>query len=235
MGVPPVSLFSGLALKQVLDDAILPAFTTEFNHEVKGTYEPTKVLMEMVGEGSRPEVMIGVDSSLHEAAIAPERALHGYSITPLVRSGLGLAVPLGVAEPDISDRDEFVRTLLGADRVAYSRTGASGIYFAKLIEQLGIAAEINQTAVVVKKGLVAETLLGGQADLAVQQLVELAMVPDIKVLGPFPPQVQSYVELSVGLSPTASQSAQTLLEFLFSETATDAYRSVGLEPIGETK
>lgn len=230
----PVSLFSGLALKQVLADAVLPAFTTEFTRNVAGTYEPTKVLMDMVGEGSRPEVMIGVDSSLHEAATAVDPALRADSITPLVRSGLGLAAPPGADELDISDQDAFVRTLLSADRVAYSRTGASGIYFAKLIEQLGIAGEINETACVVTKGFVAETLLDGQADLAVQQLVELATVPGIKILGPFPPESQSYVELSVGLSPTASQGAHDLFDFLFSDVATQAYRPVGLEPIGRT-
>ena len=66
--------------------------------------------------------------------------------------------------------------MLGARSVAYSRLGASGILFAKLIERLGIASEINARAVIIPQGFTAEKLVTGEADLAVQQISELKQV-----------------------------------------------------------
>jgi len=54
-------------------------------------------------------------------------------------------VKAGADHPDIATETTLRATLLGA-RVAYSRIGASGIFFAQLIERMGIASEINAKA-----------------------------------------------------------------------------------------
>ena len=56
----------------------------------------------------------------------------------LARSYVGIAVKAGTSHPDISTEAALRTTLLGARCVAYSRIGASGIFFAQLIEQMGI-------------------------------------------------------------------------------------------------
>ena len=42
-------------------------------------------------------------------------------------------------KPDIRSPDELKRALLDAKSIAYTRTGASGMHFAKVVERLGIA------------------------------------------------------------------------------------------------
>lgn len=227
-----ISLFSGLALEKVLSGTILPAFTDRTGQAVIGTFEPTRVLVDMITDGARPDLMIGVDGALRDLALAPDPVLSERSLKPLVRSGIGVAVAADSPPPPIRTVDELRRALLDSGRVAYSRTGASGVYFADLLVTLGIADAVNEQACIIDKGFVAETLLDGRADLAVQQLVELASVDGIQIVGPLPGEAQQHVELSAATS-AASTTAGPLLEFLYGADAARAYRSAGLEPMFE--
>jgi molybdate transport system substrate-binding protein len=116
--------------------------------------------------------------------------------------------------------------------VAYSRIGASGIYFARLIEQLDIAAEINAKATIVASGFTAERLVSGEADLAIQQISELKQVDGIEVVGPIPPELQTPALFSAGIMANAKRrnEAERLLRFLASSEATPVLRETGLEP-----
>ena len=82
--------------------------------------------------------------------------------------------------------------------MAYSRLGASGILFAKLIERLGIASDINAKAQIIPQGFTAEKLVTGEADLAVQQISELKQVGGIEVVGPIPYELQTPAVFSAG-------------------------------------
>ena len=104
----------------------------------------------------------------------------------------------GAAHPDIATEAALRETLLGARSVAYSRIGASGIFFAQLIERMGIAAEINARATIVPSGFTAERLVNGEADLAIQQLSELKQVAGVEVVGPIPLHLQSPAVFSAG-------------------------------------
>jgi molybdate transport system substrate-binding protein len=116
--------------------------------------------------------------------------------------------------------------------VAYSRLGASGILFAKLIEQLGIAAEINARAVIIQQGFTAEKLVTGESDLAVQQISELKQIGGIEVVGPIPYELQTAAVFSAGRMAAASNAAEAdrLLRYLASAEVAPVLRDSGLEP-----
>jgi molybdate transport system substrate-binding protein len=116
--------------------------------------------------------------------------------------------------------------------VASSRLGASGILFAKLIEQLGISSEINARAVIIQQGFTAERLVTGEADLAVQQISELKQVGGIEVVGPIPYELQTPAVFSAGRMAATNKPAQAdrLLRFLASSEVAPALRESGLEP-----
>ena len=61
----------------------------------------------------------------------------------LGRTGLALVGHKGLARPDIGSVESFKRTLLNARLVAYSATGESGIGFLKVLEKMGISAEMK--------------------------------------------------------------------------------------------
>lgn len=227
--MPPttVSLFSGLAVKDILEESVLPAFRAESGVEVEATYEPTKVLSTLIADGARPDVMLGVGSALKQ--LADDGVLAADAISPLVRSGIGVAVPPAATRPGIATVEELTEVIRRARSVAYSKTGASGTHFAGLLDRLGIAEEVNERACILPKGFTAEALLDGRADLAVQQVIELASVPGVQIVGPLPADAQHYVELSVGAAPGAAEPALALLHFLCSPPATRTYQAAGLE------
>ncbi|WP_338106266.1 class II aldolase/adducin family protein [Streptomyces alboflavus] len=225
----PVALFSALAIKKALDDTVLEAFAGTTGIDVEGVYEPTNVLLDQIAGGARPDVMVGVTGGLER--LAASGVLDQASLRPLARVGIGVAVPPGAPAVDVSSTQALVRALTSARSVAYSRTGASGVAFAALLDRLGIAAEVNSRATVVDKGFTALAVTDGRADLAVQQLSELRFVPDARVVGPLPEEVQHYTDLSIALGAHARQrpEAAALLRHLTAAPARAAYRAAGLE------
>ncbi len=123
--------------------------------------------------------------------------------------------------------------MLSARSIAYSRIGASGIYFAGLIERLGIADAVNAKAKIVATGFTAEQAASGAVELAVQQISELMVVPGIEVVGPLPPEIQSVGTFSAGLLTTSRQPEQAaaLLRYLASPAVAPLLRAAGLEPV----
>ncbi|MEU9748174.1 molybdate ABC transporter substrate-binding protein [Streptomyces niveus] len=226
-----VSLFSALAVKKALDDVILAAFSKTTGAAVNGVYDPTNVLLRRIEEGDRPDVMVGVTGAF--PSLCDMGVIDRTSVRSIARVGIGLAVPAGAAPPAIDTVGTLITALRSARSVAYSRTGASGVHFAALLERLGIADEVNGRATVVEKGFTALAVVDGRADLAVQQLSELLFVPEAQVVGPLPEGAQHYTELSVALGTTAlaRAEARALHSFLTGKEAGDAYRRAGLEAL----
>jgi molybdate transport system substrate-binding protein len=117
--------------------------------------------------------------------------------------------------------------------VAHSKLGASGLYFAELLERLGIASRL-QKRVVVEKGLVGRVVADGTAELGVQQLCELAQVPGIEIVGPLPQPVQKLTFFAAGIPAGAAfpERARALVELLRADTARAAMIEGGLQPPG---
>jgi molybdate transport system substrate-binding protein len=71
----------------------------------------------------------------------------------------------------------------------------------KLWERWGIADKISQRAIQAPSGVPVGAILGrGEADLGIQQLSELLHLPNIDVLGPFPPEIQSTTIFTAGVA-----------------------------------
>src|SRR5699024_12465751 len=94
------------ALPIFLEESVLPAFRAESGVEVEATYEPTKVLSALIADGARPDVMLGVGSALEQ--LATDGILDADTISPLVRSGIGVAVPPAATRPGIATVEELI-------------------------------------------------------------------------------------------------------------------------------
>ncbi|ANN17714.1 molybdenum ABC transporter substrate-binding protein [Amycolatopsis orientalis] len=221
-----ITLFSALSVKKALDDVLLHAFTKKYAVDVEVTFDPTTILVRKIGEGAKPDVVIAVSGAFTELATAG--AVSPDSRVVLARSGIGIATAPELDSPDIGTVDALRTALTSARSVAYSRSGASGIHFARLIEDLGIADEVNARATVVEKGFTALAVTDGRADLAVQQISELKFVPQVRIVGPLPDCAQHYSELSAALGRAAPPEAADLLRFLSGPEAKAAYRDAGL-------
>ena len=125
------------------------------------------------------------------------------SAKELARAGVGMAIKQGAPVPDISEVDGFKQALLAARAIAYidpAAGGSSGIYLAQLFQQMGIADQLKPKSVLVQGGLVADRIVDGKADIALQQSSELMGVPGVQFVGPIPLMVQNYTIYSGGVS-----------------------------------
>jgi molybdate transport system substrate-binding protein len=224
-----VSMFCALVIKGAVEQSIAPAFRAIVKKEIVTEFDPTSVLMERIKSGARADVIVAIDRNIDELIEAD--IVSARHRIPLVRTGVGIAVRAGAAKPEISSVQEFKQSLLDARSIAYSRTGASGIYFATLIKKLGIAEAVNARASIIEKGLIAEALLTGVADIAVQQLSELATVAGVDLVGPLPAEIQQYTDFSAALFSSAvdKKAAVQLLSILSSGDARREYLRFGLE------
>jgi molybdate transport system substrate-binding protein len=127
--------------------------------------------------------------------------------------------------------DALRGALLSARSVAHSKVGASGLYFAQLLERLGIAQRLKKR-VVVEKGPVGLAVAAGEAEIGVQQLCELAPVPGIDIVGPLPEPVQRLTHFSAGICASAAdpRRASELIGLLRSEEGRAGMLAGGMQP-----
>jgi molybdate transport system substrate-binding protein len=224
-----VRLFSTLALMGAVRK-LAGKYEAAGGARIDADFAPTLRLLERLRDGEAADVVILTSEGL--AGLAANRTVVAESCVDLARSFVGLAVKAGQAHPGIATEAALRATLLGARSIAYSRLGASGIFFAQLIAQMGIATEINTRATIVPQGFTAERLVSGEADLAVQQISELKQVAGVEIIGPIPLQLQNPAVFSAGRLVASGKVDQSdrLLKFLASAEVTPALRDSGLEP-----
>ncbi len=223
-----VRLLSSLALKGAVE-RLAGQYQVATGVRLDADFAPTVGLLKRLREGEKADVLILTREGLDE--LVGEGAVVAASKVDLARSWVGIAVKSGQPHPDISNVAALRATLLAARSVAYSKIGASGIYFAGLIEKMGIASEINAKATITA-GFTAERLNTGEADLAVQQLSELKQVAGNEVVGPIPRELQTPAVFTAGRMASSPKVAQAdaILRYLASPEVAPVLRESGLEP-----
>jgi molybdate transport system substrate-binding protein len=197
-----IKVLSTLALKGVLEK--LPQVFARAG-ALELTFDATQAILPRVRAGESADLLI----LTAEAMDALQREGLVSRTFPLGGSGVGVAVRAGAPRPDISSVDALKASLLAASSVAHSRVGASGIYFAGVLERLGIAERLKKR-VVVEKGPVGLVVARGEAEIGIQQLCELEPVAGIDIVGPLPEGLQKITYFSAGLHARAAEAAGAL-------------------------
>ncbi len=191
-------------------------------------FNPTARLMQQMAEGLTGDIAILTEAGIEE--LTASGVLAAGTRQDLARSAIGMAVAKGAPHPDISSVAALRATLLATPSLVYSRAGASGIFFAELIERLGIAAEVNAKATVIPQGFTAEVAARGEAALAIQQVSELLAVPGIEFVGKLPEGANTYAIFSAARFTAAQPEARALLERLAAAMTPERLAAHGLDP-----
>ena len=81
-------------------------------------------------------------------------------------------------------------------------------------------------------GETVKALLTGEAEIAVSGTVTFAAVPGVELIGSLPPELQTDVLFTAGMSAKARepQASRELLRFLATPAAAALFKAGGLEP-----
>jgi molybdate transport system substrate-binding protein len=223
-----VRVLSTLALAGAVR-ALADRYQAKSGARIDADFAPTVRLLQRLKDGETADVLILTLEGL--AGLISAGSVVGKSRVDLARSWVGLAVKAGASHPDISTEPALRTTLLNAHSVAYSRLGASGIFFAQLIAKMGIEKEVNARATISPMGFTAERIVAGEADVAIQQLSELKQVKGVEIVGSLPRHLQTPAVFSAGRMTGSKHVAASdlLLKFLASPEATPALIESGLE------
>ena len=147
-------------------------------------------------------------------------------------AGLGVAVRAGAPKPDISSVEAFKRTLLNAKTVAFPGEGASGVYFVRLLDRLGIAVAMKPKLKPMPAEDTVEVVARGDADIVVVIASRIVDVSGVDLVGPLPSELQTTIGIAAGVSATAKEpaAAKALIEFFTAPAAVPVLKAKGLTP-----
>jgi molybdate transport system substrate-binding protein len=228
-----IKVYSSIGVRSAAE-GLFGQFEKTSGHKLAVTWGTAPMLGKRIESGESADLLIlsraGMDGLLKQGKVAP-----GSDVT-LAGSGVAIAVKAGAPKPDISTPEALKQTLLNTKSIAYSEPsagGASGVYFAKLIERMGIAEVMKpKTKFPPAGGFSAELLMTGEAELAVQQKPELLHVAGAEIVGMLPGDLNMVTQFAAGIMPQSknADAAKALIAFLRSPEAKAAFRSKGLEP-----
>ncbi len=226
-----IRMLSAGAVKSVVLE-LVETFQKETGHTVTIDFETAGGVKRKLEAGEKFDVMIATDTVV-DALMKSKHVVDG-SRADLARTAIGVAVRDGAPKPDISTVDALKRALLEAKSIVYNdpAIGAtSGIHFASVLQQLGIAEAVKPKSVLWKGGYAAEALLNGQAELCVHQISEIMPVKGVTLVGPLPAEVNKVTTYSGGLvaSSATPDAARALLAYLARPEFRPKFAAAGLD------
>lgn len=220
-----ITLVASNAINAVLDE-LVPQFERAGGHKVTMRLGVASALRKEIAGGAAFDVAIlvgGLDDLVGQGKIS------AGTPTALGRSGYGLAVRAGAPKPDIGTTEAFKHALLNAKSIGFTKGGGSGAYFLRLLDRLGIADAMQPK---LRPGTNMQAAVArGEVEMTVNGIVPILRAPGITLVGPLPPELQSYSTFVAGVSATTRerQAAMSLLRFLTSPDAVAVFKRRGVE------
>ena len=225
-----IKVLTAGAFKQVLL-ALVPDFERTSGHKVTVENDTVGALTKRIAGGEAFDLAVLTPKAVDD--LAKEGKFAAGSRANLAQVGVGVVVKDGTPKPDIGSVAAFKQALLAAKSVAYidpAAGGSSGIYVGKLLERLGIAAEVNAKAKLIQGGEVASHVVDGEAEIGIHQISEILAVQGAVLVGPLPAEIQNFTVYSAGVGSAAKDGASALVKFLAGPHAGPIIKAKGMEP-----
>lgn len=209
---------------------LVPRFEQATKHQVLVTYGVSADLKRRVEAGESFDIAV-LTPALIDNAI-DQGQIVGVTRIVLARSPMAIAIRTGTTKADIRTTDAFKRALLTSKSIAYAREGATGVFFADLVQRLGLAEPLKSKIKLMTTGdEVSAAVVRGDAELGVLPVSEIVSVSGLDILGTFPTDVQGYVTMVAGVSSrsTQRQVANELIQFLTSPASRSVLKQMGME------
>jgi molybdate transport system substrate-binding protein len=226
-----VKVMSTVALTPTLDE-LTPRYESSSGNKLMVVYSTIADLKKRIEAGETADVMIlsrpVLDGLQTQGKVAQGSVNVGSSY-------VAIGVRTGAPKPDISTAEKLKSALLAAKSISYAdpaKGGASGVYFAKVIDRLGIADQVKSKTVLVPGAQAGELVAKGEVEMGIAQASEIAAVPGAQVVGPLPGDLNSAIVFAVGIGSMSMDpaAAKSLIELLTSPTGAAVLKSKGMDP-----
>lgn len=219
---------------------LAPAFEKASGHKLNLAFATAGKVEEKVAAGDSVDVAIVTKPRMDK--LVRSAKVTGGTVISLAQVEIGLAVKKGTPKPDIGSVEAFKRAMLNAKSIAYidpASGGTSGIHMAAVFEKLGIAGELKPKLRLVSpppgqsSARAGDTVMRGEAEIAIQPISELQEVEGIEVVGALPAELQTPdLAFMGGASFFTEQPFATkeFLDFLASPAAAAVYKAKGMKP-----
>jgi len=209
--------------------AIGEAFKKKTGHQVDFAFAPSPVIHTRISDGESADVVIVQPNFLAE--LAAKGKVDAGDHPAFGRVGVGLAARADAHARDIKTPDALKQVLLKANMIAFNNL-AAGNDFARVLERLGIAELVKAKVVRTElRGMFERILDGSGDDLAVGPITLIRADKRLKLIGPLPPELQTYLQYAaIPLTGTPNMKAAVeFVRFLFTPAAKAQLAMAGVE------
>jgi molybdate transport system substrate-binding protein len=227
-----IKVMSTVALTPTLAE-LTPKYEASSGNRLVFVYSTIADLKKRIEGGETADVMILSRPALEE--LQTQGKIAQSSIANVGSSYVAVGVRADAPKPDISTAEKLKAALLAAKSISYAdpaKGGASGVYFAKVLDRLGIADQMKSKTILVPGAQAGELVAKGEAEMGVAQASEIASVPGAQVVGPLPGDLNSAIIFAAGIGSTAKDpaAAKSLIELLTGPTGAAVLKSKGMDP-----
>jgi len=212
-------------------EELAPAFERDTGNKLVIEFGLAAQLKRQIEGGAPFDLAVLTSAGIDD--LAKQGKVDGASRGSIARSGVGIGIRKGAARADIGTADSLRRTLLSAASISWAKEGASGVYFAGLLQKMGIADQMKPKVRLAESGTeVGKLVAGGEVQYGVILVNELMAAPGVEVLGPLPPELQSYTHFHAAVASGSknAKEAQALIKFLATPSARAVFKAKGQEP-----
>jgi molybdate transport system substrate-binding protein len=227
-----ITVMTSIALNSALDE-MAPQYERASGNKLKITYSLIADIRKRVLAGETADVIMLSRPAMED--LEKQDKFASGSMVNVAGTPVAVAVKAGAPKPDISTADALKRSLLAAKSIVYAdpaKGGASGVYFAKVVERLGITEELKSKTILVPGAQAADVVAKGEAEIGVAQGSEIVPVAGAQLVGPLPGDLGSVTQFTaaIGAGSKAAAAAKSLIQFLTGPTAAPVFKSKGLNP-----
>lgn len=225
-----IKIYSSTAFKSILP-TLLSAFEQQTGISTSVDFGTSNNILDRLHQGESADLMILTHEAI-KTLIDTGYCKKGL-LKDLCKTSIGVAIAAEASKPNIQMTADFVKAILETPSITFTSKGASGVYFRGLIERLNVLDQILPKATIPEGGLVAELILTGKAQMAIQLISEIKAVPQVQLVGPLPQEINqtTIFTAGIGIHSTQTEVLENLCDFLTNSSNQALLIEKGLDPI----
>jgi molybdate transport system substrate-binding protein len=227
-----LKVVASVALASALNE-LTPTFERATGNKLVIDYGLAANIRKNILDGEAADVVI-LTRLMMEELQKQDKIMPG-SLVNVGGTAVAVVARAGAPKPDINSVDALKHALQSAKSIVYAdpaKGGLSGVYFARVLDRLGLAEQLKAKTILVPGAQAAEVVARGEAELGVAQASEIVDVKGAQLVGPLPGDLGTVTVFTAGIGATtkSSDAANALLQFFTGPAAATLLKAKGFAP-----